>query len=84
VIANNTIDGAAIGISVTNFEHSGRLAIVQGNLVRNLMRRPAGTNPDDVAGVGIAVEADAAITSDVVEQAPNAGMASAGVNRFAT
>jgi len=30
VITNNTIDGAALGISVTNFNHGGRLAIVQG------------------------------------------------------
>lgn len=65
VIANNTVDGAAIGISITNFDHGGCLAVVQGNLVRNLMpKRPAGANPDDVAGVGIAVRADTAVTSN--------------------
>jgi len=75
VIANNTVDRAAIGISVTNFDHGGRLAVVQGNLVRNLLpKRPAGANPDDVAGVGIAVEADTAVTGNVVEQAPNVGI----------
>src|SRR4030095_8344283 len=30
LIANNTVDGAAIGISVTNFNEGGRLAVVQG------------------------------------------------------
>ena len=43
VIANNIVDGAALGVSVTNFNQGGRLAVVQGNLIRNLVsRRPAG------------------------------------------
>ena len=75
VIANNTIDGAALGISVTNFNEGGRLAVVQGNLIRNLKnKRPAGTDPNDAAGVGIAVEADASVTGNVIENAPTAGI----------
>ncbi|MBX9825132.1 MAG: TIGR03808 family TAT-translocated repetitive protein [Xanthobacteraceae bacterium] len=75
VISNNTVDGAALGISVVNFNEGGRLATVQGNLIRNLKaRRPAGTDPGDSAGVGICVEADAAVTGNVVEGAPNAGI----------
>jgi hypothetical protein len=35
VIANNLIDKAAMGISVTKFKQGGRLAVVQLNLVRN-------------------------------------------------
>ena len=66
VIANNTIDGAAIGIAVTNFNEGGRLAVVQGNLIRNLVpKRPAGTDPNDGAGIGIGVEADTAVTGNV-------------------
>ena len=38
VIANNIVDGAAVGVSVTNFDKGGRLAVVQGNLIRNLRR----------------------------------------------
>ena len=73
VIANNSIDGAAIGIAVTNFNEGGRLAVVQGNIVRNLTRpRPAGTNPNDGFGIGIAVEADTAVTGNVVESASTA------------
>ena len=37
MIANNIVDGAALGVSVTNFNEGGRLAVVQGNLIRNLM-----------------------------------------------
>ena len=33
-MANNIVDGAALGVSVTNFDKGGRLAVVQGNLIR--------------------------------------------------
>jgi uncharacterized secreted repeat protein (TIGR03808 family) len=76
VIANNTVDGAALGVSVVNFNEGGRLAVVQGNLIRNLKgKRPVGTDPGDAAGVGIAVEADASVTGNVIEDAPGAGIA---------
>lgn len=72
VIANNLVDGAASGIAVTNFNEGGRLAVVQGNLVRNLFRREA--EPVDKRGVGIGIEADAAVTGNVIEDAPTAGI----------
>jgi uncharacterized secreted repeat protein (TIGR03808 family) len=60
---------------VTNFNEGGRLAVVQGNLIRNLKnKRPAGTDPGDAAGVGIAVEADASVNGNVIENAPTAGI----------
>ncbi len=71
VVSGNLIDGAATGISVTNFDHGGRLAVVQGNLVRNLQLH---RGPSDPGGYGIAVEADAAITGNTVEAAPVAGL----------
>jgi uncharacterized secreted repeat protein (TIGR03808 family) len=75
LIANNTIDAAALGVSVTNFNQGGRLAVVQGNIIRNLLpKRPAGTDPGDGAGIGIAVEADTAVTGNVIENAPTAGI----------
>jgi len=75
LIANNIVDGAAVGVSVTNFNQGGRLAVVQGNLIRNLVsRRPPGTEPNDSAGIGIGVEADTVVTGNVVENAPNAGI----------
>jgi len=76
VIANNIVDGAALGVSVTNFDKGGRLAVVQGNLIRNLVgRRPAGTDPNDSAGIGIGIEADTVVTGNVIENAPYAGIA---------
>jgi uncharacterized secreted repeat protein (TIGR03808 family) len=75
IIANNTIDIAAIGISVCNFNEGGRLAVVQGNIIRNLLpKRPIATAPDDDAGIGIYVEADTAVTGNVIEHAPSFGI----------
>jgi uncharacterized secreted repeat protein (TIGR03808 family) len=75
VIANNTVDGAAFGVSVCNFNEGGRIAVVQGNVIRNLLpKRPIGTAPDDDAGIGIYVEADASVTGNVIENAPSFGI----------
>ena len=75
VIANNTVDRAAFGVSVCNFNEGGRLAVVQGNIIRNLLpKRPIGTAPDDEAGVGIYVEADTAVSGNVIENAPSFGI----------
>jgi uncharacterized secreted repeat protein (TIGR03808 family) len=76
VIVNNTVDGAALGVSVCNFNEGGRLAIVQGNIIRNLLaKRPAGTAPDDDGGIGIYVEADTTVSGNVIENAPACGIA---------
>ena len=72
LIANNLVDTAATGISVTNFNEGGRLAIVQGNILRNLFRREQ--EPEDKRGEGIAVEADASVIGNVIESAPTAGI----------
>jgi uncharacterized secreted repeat protein (TIGR03808 family) len=75
VIADNVVDGAAIGVEVTNFKQGGRLAVVHGNLIRNVTRRrPPATDPDDAFAVGIGVEADTAVTANVIENAPTAGI----------
>jgi len=75
VIANNTVDGAALGVCVCNFNEGGRIAVVQGNIIRNLVpKRPVGTAPDDDAGIGIYVEADTSVTANVVENAPSFGI----------
>lgn len=68
MIANNLIDKAASGISITNYNEGGRMAVVQGNLVRNLFLR------EGKRGVGIAVEADAVVTGNLIEGAPGGGI----------
>lgn len=70
VIANNIVDTAATGISVTNFNEGGRLAVVQGNIIRNIFFRKTG----EVRGNGIAVEADTTVSGNVVEGAPAYGI----------
>ena len=82
VIANNTVDGAAFGVSVCNFNEGGRIAVVHGNIIRNLIpKRPIGTAPDDDAGIGIYVEADSSVTGNVIENAPAYGIL-AGWGRY--
>jgi len=68
VITGNTVDVATIGISVTNFDVGGRLAVVQGNLIRNLL--PVGNGN----GIGIGIAADSVVTGNVIEHAPTAGI----------
>ncbi len=76
VIANNIVDGAAIGVSVANYNEGGRIAVVQGNIIRNLLpRRPVDGGPAE-AGVGIYVEADSTVTGNIVERAPAVGIVS--------
>ncbi|MES2751666.1 MAG: TIGR03808 family TAT-translocated repetitive protein [Pseudomonadota bacterium] len=75
VIANNTVDICAVGVSVANFNEGGRMVTVHGNIIRNILpKRPIGTAPDDDAGIGIVVEADAAVTGNVIENAPSFGI----------
>jgi uncharacterized secreted repeat protein (TIGR03808 family) len=71
LVANNLVDTAATGISITNFNEGGRLAVCQGNIVRNLFVRK---DPEDERAVGISVEADTAMTGNVIEYAPTAGL----------
>lgn len=72
LIANNIVDGAACGVSVTNFNEGGRLAVVQGNLIRNLIRREQ--EPQDKRGEGIAVEADTLVSGNTIENAATCGI----------
>jgi uncharacterized secreted repeat protein (TIGR03808 family) len=69
LISDNIVDGAEIGVSVTNFNDGGRLAVVKGNLIRNLTARPPAGE-----GIGISVEADTAVSGNVIENAPGAGI----------
>lgn len=74
VISGNLVDGAANGISVANFNEGGRLGAIVGNVVRNLFRRKKLDGPGDSYGQGIGVEADVAVTGNVIEGAPSFGI----------
>ena len=70
VVANNIVDTTAGGISITNFNEGGRLAVCSGNVVRNLHFR----DHRERRGFGIAAEADTVVIGNVVENAPFAGI----------
>lgn len=72
VIANNVIDGAATGISITNLDTGGRLATCTGNVVRNISAGSA-VNPD-TKPVGIFAEAETVISGNTVENVPGIGI----------
>jgi uncharacterized secreted repeat protein (TIGR03808 family) len=73
IIAHNHVDGAGIGVSVANLSDGGRLSVIQGNILRNLA--PGGRRPaEDGHGVGVYVEADSAVSGNVVENATLAGL----------
>lgn len=71
VVSGNIVEGAGKGISITNFDHGGRLAVCANNVVRDM--HGARSNAQTRA-LGIAVEADTAVTGNVVENAPFAGL----------
>ena len=79
IIANNIVDGAATGISITNLDVGGFLAVCAGNLVRNIT--PTSTVNPDTIPIGIFAEADAAITGNTVHNVPGIGIA-AGYGAF--
>lgn len=64
VIADNIVDGAALGISVTNMDQSGQVATVSGNIVRNI-RAASAVNPD-TKPIGIYAEAETTITGNTI------------------
>jgi uncharacterized secreted repeat protein (TIGR03808 family) len=74
VIANNVVDGAAIGVSICNIDVGGRLAVCQGNVIRNLVRTGTRQEDRDARGVGIHVEADSAVSGNVIENAEAIGI----------
>ncbi len=75
VITGNIVDGAWVGIEVTNFaDHGGRMAAVSGNVIRNIRIGKHPGNGQTGGGKGIFVEGDAAITGNVIERAEKAGL----------
>jgi uncharacterized secreted repeat protein (TIGR03808 family) len=68
VIANNTVDGALVGIAVANFNFGGRLAVVSGNILRNI--RASGPH----LGIGLSIEADSVVSGNVIEIATSIGI----------
>jgi uncharacterized secreted repeat protein (TIGR03808 family) len=74
IISNNIVDGGTIGISITNYNEGGRLAICSNNLIRNLSKKGPYAAEFAGFGIGISVEADTTVTGNVIEGAPEYGI----------
>ena len=72
VVSNNMIDDVCFGISITNFNEGGRLAVCSNNLVRNAK---GGKTEGVTTGGGIYAEADTLVSGNVVEDAKDVGIA---------
>lgn len=75
LIEGNLIDRAAIGISVANFDHGGRLSTVSNNIVRGIVDKGPYVPTVSGFGFGISVEADTLVTGNQVDGAETAALA---------
>ncbi len=71
VVADNLITDVGFGISITNFDVDGRLAMCSGNIIRNA--RGSKTLGVTLGG-GIHAEADTIITNNVIEDGLDVGI----------
>lgn len=72
IIANNHVINAAAGISITNYNEGGQLAICTGNIVRNISGKSE-VNPDSF-GFGIAAEANTIVANNIVDNVEGYGI----------
>lgn len=74
VIASNLVDGASVGIVAANLNDGGRMSVISGNIVRNIVRVTPPEPGDSGLTYAIGVEGDAAVTGNVIENAPDQGI----------
>lgn len=79
VVSGNIVETAAAGISITNFNEGGRLAVCANNIVRDISG--GGSNPRK-RGTAIGAEADTIVTGNVIEKTADIGI-SAGWGAYA-
>ena len=73
-ITGNIVDGGVTGISIANFNEGGRLSTCANNIVRNIHDNVPYQDEAHIQGIGISVEADTAVSSNVVERTARFGM----------
>jgi uncharacterized secreted repeat protein (TIGR03808 family) len=74
IIAGNLVEDCAQGANITNLDHGGRLSVFANNIVRNAQRGLAPKGKEPVGGIGVHVEAEAAVTGNVIENASETGI----------
>ena len=72
VVTGNMLESVSAGISITNYNEGGRLAVCANNVVRDV--KGGGPNPNGRA-VGIGVEADTVVNGNVIENSAEIGLA---------
>lgn len=74
IITSNLIEDCALGASMTNLDHGGRLSVFANNIIRNARKASYPGFKDPVGGMGVHVEAEAAVTGNVIEGASDIGI----------
>lgn len=74
IIANNLVEDCAQGANITNLDHGGRLSVFANNIIRNAQKGFAPKGKELVGGLGVHVEAEAAVTGNVIENASEIGI----------
>ncbi|PSC03939.1 TIGR03808 family TAT-translocated repetitive protein [Alsobacter soli] len=74
VVAQNVVEEANTGISITNLKEGGHAAACVGNVVRRIRRRAPPYSAQVAGGVGVGAEGDVAITCNVIEDAEHIGV----------
>jgi uncharacterized secreted repeat protein (TIGR03808 family) len=74
IITSNLIEDCALGASMTNLDHGGRLSVFANNIIRNARKGSYPGFKDPVGGMGVHVEAEAAVTGNVIEGASDIGI----------
>lgn len=74
IMANNLVEDCAQGANITNLDHGGRLAVFANNIIRNARRGLAPNGKEPIGGIGVHVEAEAAVTGNVIEDTSDIGI----------
>ncbi|MET3893231.1 putative secreted repeat protein (TIGR03808 family) [Bosea sp. OAE506] len=74
IIANNLIEDCAQGANITNLDHGGRLSVFANNIVRRARKGLYPGVKEPIGGIGVHVEAEAAVTGNVIEDASEIGI----------
>lgn len=74
IIANNLVEECAQGANITNLDHGGRLSVFANNIVRMARKGLAPKGKEIIGGMGVHVEAEAAVTGNVIEDASDVGI----------
>lgn len=74
IITGNLVEDCAQGANITNLDHGGRLSVFANNIIRNAQRGFAPKGKELIGGLGVHVEAEAAVTGNVIENASEIGI----------